>query len=129
MSAQLAARVAGRVRQVRNVVHGRWLRRRLAGPRLLRAFADGHPRARFVEIGANDGERWDHIRPFVGPGAWRGVLVEPVPHLFERLRKTYRDVSEVRLENVAVAATSGGTRARSSWTKLFPTILSVSAMG
>ena len=43
-----------------------WYRRqlrRMAGPRVLRAFADAYPDAFFVEIGSNDGEQHDHLRP------------------------------------------------------------------
>ena len=81
--------------------------RRLAAPRLLRAFADAYPEAVFVEIGSNDGEQHDHLRPFVLSRPWRGVMVEPVPHVVERLRRNYGALDRVVLENAAVAGHDG----------------------
>lgn len=79
------------------------LQRRLAGPRILRAFADRYPKAFFVEIGANDGEQHDHLRPLILGEEWRGIMVEPVPYVFERLRQNYDRVLErVTLENSAI---------------------------
>jgi FkbM family methyltransferase len=83
------------------------LERRLAGPRLLRAFADANPHASFVEIGANDGEQHDHLRPFILERGWTGVMVEPVPYVFERLRRNYQGVEGVALENAAVGERDG----------------------
>ena len=91
---------------VRRARHRRLLRR-LAGPRLLRAFADACPDAFFVEIGANDGEQHDHLRPHILRGDWRGVMVEPVPYVFERLQETYASVPGVTLENAAVSDRDG----------------------
>jgi len=90
----------------RGLQHRRF-QRRLAAPRLLRAFADAYPAAFFVEIGANDGEQHDHLRPFVLHRAWRGIMVEPVPHVFERLRRNYGTLDRVSLENVAIAERDG----------------------
>jgi FkbM family methyltransferase len=88
----------------------RRLERRMAGPRLLRAFAEEYPTATFVEIGANDGEQHDLLRPFVLAGGWRGVVVEPVPYVFERLARNYAGQPGLALENVAVAPEDGRRR-------------------
>ena len=72
-------------------------------PQLLRAFADAYPHAFFVEIGSNDGEQHDHLRPFILSRPWRGIMVEPVPYVFERLRRNYESQGRIELENVAVA--------------------------
>jgi FkbM family methyltransferase len=88
------------------MVGWRWEHRR-AGPRLLRAFADAYPRAQFVEIGSNDGEQHDHLRPFILDRDWRGVMVEPVPYVFARLEANYRGVAGVALENAAIADRDG----------------------
>ncbi len=85
----------------------RRIRRRLAGPRIVAAFASGHPRARFVEIGANDGEQHDFLRPHLLRGGWTGLMVEPVPYVFERLRANYERVGGVTLVNAAVGARDG----------------------
>lgn len=79
----------------------------MAGPRLLAAFAEGYPDAVFVEIGANDGDKNDHLRPFLARTRWSGVMVEPVPYVFERLTENYAAFDRVVLENVAVAETDG----------------------
>jgi FkbM family methyltransferase len=81
--------------------------RRLAGPRLVRAFADAYPAAVFIEIGANDGVQHDFLRPFILSRQWSGVLVEPVPYVFERLRRNYQGVGRVKLDNVAIADRDG----------------------
>lgn len=86
----------------------RRVERRLAGPKLLRAFARSYPEAFFVEIGSNDGERHDHLRPLIVETGWRGVMVEPVPYVFERLRSNYAALADrVALENAAVGARDG----------------------
>ncbi len=81
--------------------------RRLAGPKLLRAFAAVYPEAFFIEIGSNDGEQHDHLRPMILDGGWRGIMVEPVPFVFERLRRNYGRLERVALENVAIADRDG----------------------
>ena len=91
---------------VRRARHRRVLRR-LAGPRLLKAFAEACPDAFFVEIGANDGQEHDHLHDLVIEHGWSGIMVEPVPYVFERLRKTYADVPGVTLENAAVSDRDG----------------------
>lgn len=81
--------------------------RSLALPQLLSAFAEAHPRAVFVEVGANDGEQHDHLRPHILARDWRGVMVEPVPYVFARLRANYAAVEGVALENAAIAGRDG----------------------
>lgn len=82
-------------------------RRDRAGHRLLEAFADSHPKAVFIEIGANDGEREDHLAPFIRRRGWSGVMVEPVPEVFERLRRNYAGAEGVALENAAISDHDG----------------------
>jgi FkbM family methyltransferase len=79
----------------------------LAGPKILAAFADQYPEAFFVEVGANDGEQHDHLRPFLTTRPWRGIMVEPVPYVFARLRGNYDGFDGVILENVAIADQEG----------------------
>ena len=80
---------------------------RMAGPKLLRAFADAYPEAVFVEIGANDGERHDHLREFVLERGWTGVMVEPLPPLFARLQANYGAIDRVALERAAISGEDG----------------------
>jgi FkbM family methyltransferase len=81
--------------------------RRTAGSRLLRAFARAYPRAFFIEIGANDGGGADHLQSLIRSNPWRGILVEPNPRAFERLRENYADLGRVELANVAIAGSDG----------------------
>ena len=97
-----------------SVLRRRWraakyrrLKRRLAGPRLLRAFADAYPAAFFVEIGSNDGEQSDHLRPFILSRHWSGIMVEPVPYIFERLQRNYGGTEGIVLANLAIADRDG----------------------
>jgi FkbM family methyltransferase len=93
-------------RLLRSARHRRQLRN-LAGPKLLRAFAEAYPEAFFVEVGANDGEQHDHLRPFILSGGWSGIMVEPVPYVFERLQRNYAEVERVTTANVAISDRDG----------------------
>ena len=85
----------------------RRIQRRLAGPALLRSFAAAYPEARFIEIGSNDGEQHDHLRPLILTHNWSGIMVEPVPYIFSRLQKNYAGVENLVFENVAIADRDG----------------------
>lgn len=71
--------------------------------RLVEAFGRSHPRASFVQVGSNDGVRYDPICAQVRTRPWTGIMVEPVPHLFERLQAHYGSNRRIRLESSAVA--------------------------
>ena len=83
------------------------LQRRLVLPQIVAAFAESHPEAVFVEVGSNDGEQHDHLRPHILARRWRGVMVEPVPYVFARLQANYAGVEGVALENAAIAERDG----------------------
>ncbi len=61
----------------------------------------------FVQVGANDGVRFDPIHSYVKAFQWRGVLVEPVPYLFEELKANYRDAPQLHFERAALARKNG----------------------
>jgi FkbM family methyltransferase len=99
-----------RAREVwRSHVDRRWAKR-LPGPGLLRAFASAYPEAFFVEIGANDGRKEDQLRPFILACPWRGIMVEPVPFVFERLKSNYSGLDRIAVENAAIADDDGRRR-------------------
>ena len=76
----------------------------------LKRFADRKGQdVTFVNIGANDGLSGDHLREFIIRKRWRGLLVEPVPFVFDRLRRAYRGVDTVQFEQAAIAAQDGTT--------------------
>lgn len=103
----LARRTQRRLIDYRGVRRGRRHQARLAGPKILEAFAQVFPEAVFVEIGANDGDHHDHLRPVVLSHAWRGVMVEPVPGVFDRLRANYGGLERIALENAAIGEQVG----------------------
>jgi FkbM family methyltransferase len=93
--------------RLRNRIEHWRLKRRLAGPKLLRAFAAEFPSAFFIEIGSNDGEYGDPLRPLILSRQWSGVMVEPVPHVFERLRANYAALDRIAFENAAITDHDG----------------------
>ena len=74
---------------------------------LVRAFERDIPQARFVQVGSNDGEQQDPLTAAIDRRRWRGVMVEPVPYVFARLRRRRGDQPGVHLANVAVAPETG----------------------
>jgi FkbM family methyltransferase len=61
----------------------------------------------FLQIGAFDGEANDDLHELVVRYRLRGVLVEPQPAAFARLRQTYRDQPQVTLLQAAIADSEG----------------------
>lgn len=55
-----------------------------------------------VQIGANDGVRFDDLYPIVTNGPFRGIVVEPLPDLYERLQLNYAGHPQIVPINVAV---------------------------
>jgi FkbM family methyltransferase len=73
---------------------------------LLRCFPDLGG-LNFIQVGANDGHRFDPINAFVGRYGWRGVLVEPVPANFRHLQRTYAGHPSLTLLQAAVDVQAG----------------------
>lgn len=59
----------------------------------------------FIQIGSNDGVTGDPLHPYIDAHNWRGVLVEPVPYLMDKLKQTYEG-KEDRLSFVQAAICS-----------------------
>src|SRR5580704_5727436 len=57
----------------------------------------------FVEIGAADGKSFDPLYKFASKQSWSGLLIEPHPELFLRLRETYCGHRTLIFENVAIS--------------------------
>ncbi|MGH8659268.1 MAG: FkbM family methyltransferase [Gammaproteobacteria bacterium] len=57
----------------------------------------------FIEIGANDGVTQDILHQYIYKYRWRGILVEPVPYYFEKLKCTYEANDQLILENIAIS--------------------------
>lgn len=58
----------------------------------------------FLQIGANDGVTNDPIYKYVVKHHWTGILIEPVPHIFEKLKKNYSEEKQLIFENVAISS-------------------------
>lgn len=74
---------------------------------LLRALSQDLGDVRFVQIGSHDGQLGDPLREFIRYRGWKGVLVEPLPQIFQRLTATYADVPGLRFEQAAISDRSG----------------------
>ena len=81
--------------------------RREETDRLIALFADVFPDAFVVQIGASDGTAGDPLVDAFSKTGWSGLLVEPVPHLYEALVARYRNRPGMRLERAAVSTRDG----------------------
>src|SRR4051812_34422848 len=61
----------------------------------------------FIQIGANDGVSNDPIRRYVVEYGFKGVLIEPQPDVFTRLKANYSGMPGITFENAAIAACDG----------------------
>lgn len=75
--------------------------------RALRLLTEQLGTTHFVQVGANDGVRADHLHPFVASGTWEGVLVEPAPAPFDRLLQTYQGIDGLQFVRCAVSTSAG----------------------
>lgn len=64
---------------------------------------------KFIQVGANDGLRQDVLRRFILRGKWKGVLIEPLPPVFELLKANYASASkcELSFENCVISQKTG----------------------
>jgi FkbM family methyltransferase len=84
--------------------------------RFFDAFSKEHNRrVNFLYIGANDGYRSDPIRYFIVRDHWQGVLVEPLPDVFQSLKDNFRYYKKSKLVVVNAAISSNNT-SLSFWT-------------
>ncbi len=62
----------------------------------------------FVKVGANDGIAGDPSgESLLKSKRWRGVLVEPVPYICDRLHSVFRNESRFVIENIAISSQEG----------------------
>lgn len=59
-----------------------------------------------VDVGAHDGRSLSNSYPFIQAG-WHGLLVEPLPKVFESLTKTHSGNPNIRCINKACSNTTG----------------------
>ena len=60
-----------------------------------------------VQIGANDGLRFDILNEYIKKYKIESLLVEPVPFYYSKLKDNYSEYSFVKLEKCAVSKRSG----------------------
>ncbi len=91
--------------------HGKHVYYRLRQPDMIATFEDALadiPDAFVVQVGANDGAQGDPIHAlFERHPGWSGLLIEPVPFVFERLRANYHNDSRFIYARVAIADEQG----------------------
>lgn len=90
----------------------RSLKRRLPAPvdpltYLIAEFAGLYPNAFFVQVGANDGSKGDYLDTYVRSLGWTGILIEPIPYVFDGLSRRHGSNPNLTLANVAIAHEDG----------------------
>jgi len=63
----------------------------------------------FIQVGANDGNVNDPLKKFIIKNYLKGVMIEPQPQIFEKLKINYKelDLDGIFLENIAIDHNSG----------------------
>ena len=75
---------------------------------VLSKYANYKTNVSFVQIGSNNGITGDPIHNYIIEKSWRGILVEPVPYLFNELLNTYHNLNDrLIFENSAIAEDNG----------------------
>ena len=61
-------------------------------------------RLNFIQVGANDGKSGDPLHRYILNYPWHGILVEPQPDIFAKLRENYAAIANrLIFENIAIA--------------------------
>ncbi len=58
----------------------------------------------FAQVGANDGKSGDPFFYIIKFLNWKGIMFEPVPYVFEKLKNNYQDNKNIILENSALTS-------------------------
>ncbi len=61
----------------------------------------------FIQIGANDGMKFDPTYLYVKKYGWKGILVEPVGYVFDKLKNNYKNVKGLVFEDAAIGDKDG----------------------
>jgi FkbM family methyltransferase len=60
----------------------------------------------FIQIGSNEGVMsTDPLCALILKERWQGILIEPVPRIFEKLKHNYAGCPQLHFENVAISTT------------------------
>jgi FkbM family methyltransferase len=69
----------------------------------LNPFFNRYQQLTFIQIGANDGFSNDPFREFILRRDMQGVLVEPLPFLFKKLKNNYKSKDRLIFDNCAIS--------------------------
>jgi FkbM family methyltransferase len=64
----------------------------------------------FIQIGSNNGKNGDPLFKLVNNYGLKGILIEPVPYIFEKLRENYKKNDGLIFENIAVGQPNEGLK-------------------
>ncbi len=71
--------------------------------RLLKNLFEEKKITNLIQIGANDGNRFDIINKYIKSYKVKSLLVEPIKESFEKLKENYKDFNFVTFENSAIS--------------------------
>lgn len=75
---------------------------------ILAAYAHSRKNVTFIQIGSNDGVTDDPLNEHIVQNHWRGILVEPVPYLYKKLKNNYAlSREQLEFENAAISTNDG----------------------
>ena len=69
---------------------------------ILKKIFDNQKIKYLIQIGANDGSRFDELNKFIKEYKIKSILVEPINEYFENLKKNYQNFENVHFENSAI---------------------------
>ena len=61
----------------------------------------------FIEVGANDGVYLDPLYSYIVKNNWSGILVEPNPIVFEKLKNNYKNTNNLFFEKCIISDKNG----------------------
>ncbi len=61
----------------------------------------------FIQIGSNDGKKNDPLYSYIGKNNWEGILVEPDPENFMKLKANYSNINGLVFENLGIGPVRG----------------------
>lgn len=74
---------------------------------LISDMASRHTNPFFIQVGANNGVRWDPLRDLIRRHHLPGLLIEPLPDIFDELKKNYELEPQLLFEGAALAKEDG----------------------
>lgn len=74
---------------------------------VLHGLAASKPDVHFIQVGSNDSGYADPIRFHILNDGWKGIMIEPLPHVYERLCLRCEGMPGLILENVAIDTQPG----------------------